>query len=67
MLQIYDRVLGSRSVETLLALTLLVAFLYGIMGLLDYSRSRIMARVGVRFQARLDQRVFDCRDPQIGS
>ena len=59
MLQIYDRVLASRSVETLLALTLLVAFLYGIMGLLDYSRSRIMARVGVRFQARLDQRVFD--------
>jgi PrtD family type I secretion system ABC transporter len=59
MLQIYDRVLGSRSVETLLALTLLVAFLYGIMGLLDYSRGRIMARIGVRFQARLDQRVFD--------
>ncbi|MFD3188703.1 type I secretion system permease/ATPase [Sedimentitalea sp. HM32M-2] len=59
MLQVYDRVLGSRSEETLVALSLLVAFLYGIMGLLDYSRGRIMARVGARFQAALDRRVFD--------
>jgi len=59
MLQVYDRVLGSRSVETLVALTLLVAFLYGIMGILDYSRGRIMARAGARFQAALDHRVFD--------
>ncbi len=59
MLQVYDRVLGSRSEETLVALTLLVAFLYGVMGVLDYSRGRIMARVGARFQSALDQRVFD--------
>ena len=59
MLQVYDRVLGSRSVATLVALTALVAFLYGMMGLLDYVRGRVMARVGARFQARLDRRVFD--------
>ena len=59
MLQVYDRVLGSRSIETLVALSLLVVFLYGIMGVLDYTRGRIMARVGARFQARLDRRVFD--------
>lgn len=59
MLQVYDRVLGSRSEATLVALTLLVAFLYGVMGILDYTRGRIMARVGARFQAALDQRVFD--------
>lgn len=59
MLQVYDRVLGSRSEETLVALSLLVAFLYGTMGILDYSRGRIMARVGARFQATLDRRVFD--------
>jgi len=59
MLQVYDRVLGSRSEATLVALSLLVAFLYGVMGILDYSRGRIMARVGARFQAALDQRVFD--------
>lgn len=59
MLQVYDRVLGSRSEETLIALSLLVVFLYGVMGILDYTRGRIMARVGARFQAKLDRRVFD--------
>ena len=58
MLNVYDRVLGSRSLETLLALTILVAFLYGMMGLLDYARGRVMGRVGARFQSRLDRRVF---------
>ncbi|MEM1100261.1 MAG: type I secretion system permease/ATPase [Pseudomonadota bacterium] len=58
MLQVYDRVLGSRSVETLLALSLLVAFLYAMMGILDYARGRVMGRVGARFQSRLDRRVF---------
>ncbi|ARU02221.1 type I secretion system permease/ATPase [Yoonia vestfoldensis] len=58
MLNVYDRVLHARSVETLVALTVLVAFLYGVMGLLDYVRGRVMARVGARFQARLDRRVF---------
>ena len=59
MLQVYDRVLGSRSEATLVALTLLVAFLYGMMGLLDFARGRIMGRVGAKFQARLDRRVFE--------
>jgi ATP-binding cassette subfamily C protein len=59
MLQVYDRVLGSKSEETLIALSLLVVFLYGIMGLLEFTRGRIMARVGARFQATLDRRVFD--------
>jgi ATP-binding cassette subfamily C protein len=59
MLQVYDRVLGSGSVETLIALSMLVVFLYGIMGILDYTRGRIMARIGARFQSDLDRRVFD--------
>lgn len=59
MLQVYDRVLGSRSEETLVALSILVVFLYGTMGILDYARGRIMARVGARFQAAMDSRVFD--------
>lgn len=58
MLQVYDRVLGSRSEETLLALTLLIAFLFLMMGILDHLRGRVMARVGARFQATLDGRVF---------
>lgn len=59
MMQVYDRVLGSRSEATLLALTLLVIFLYAMMGLLDAVRGRIMRRVAARFQAALDKRVFD--------
>ena len=58
MLQVYDRVIGSRSEETLIALSVLVLFLYGMMGLLDYARGRVMGRVGARFQSRLDKRVF---------
>lgn len=58
MLQVYDRVLGSGSVETLIALSAIMVFMYVIMGVLDYVRGRIMARVGARFQSDLDQRVF---------
>ncbi|SMX30732.1 type I secretion system permease/ATPase [Actibacterium lipolyticum] len=58
MLQVYDRVLSSRSEETLLALAVLVAFLFLMMGLLDHARSRVMARAAARFQSLLDARVF---------
>ena len=58
MMQVYDRVLGSRSVETLTALFALVVFLFLLMGLLDVARSRVMNRLATRFQARLEARVF---------
>ena len=58
MLQNYDRVLTSRSEATLVALAAMVAFLFLAMGvLLDHVRARVLARAGVRFQARLDGRV----------
>lgn len=58
MLQVYDRVLSSRSLETLTALFILVVILFSFMGLLDYARSRVMARFGARFQTYLDETVF---------
>ena len=58
MLQIYDRVLVSRSEATLVALVGIVAFLFLMMGLLDHARARVLARAGARFQMRLDGRVF---------
>jgi len=58
MLQVYDRVLGSRSEATLVALSLLVSFLFLAMGLLDHARGRIMARIGAAMQEKLDRRVF---------
>ncbi len=51
MLQVYDRVLSSRSYETLTALFILVVLLYSFMGCLDYARGRVMARFGARFQS----------------
>lgn len=58
MLQVYDRVLSSRSQETLVALSLLVLFLYLIMGLLDGVRARITTRIAERFQLAAQARVF---------
>ena len=58
MLQVYDRVLGSRSEETLVALLILVVVLYGLMWLLDFARARLVARYGARLQSDLDDRVF---------
>lgn len=58
MLQVYDRVLGSRSEETLIALSLLVLMLFIAMGFLDHARGRILARAAAAFQDALDRRVF---------
>jgi ATP-binding cassette subfamily C protein len=58
MLQVYDRVLSSRSEATLVALLLLITFLYIMYGLLEYARGRVLARAGARFQSLLDLRVF---------
>lgn len=59
MLNVFGSVLVSRSVETLVALTVLVAFMYLMMGILDFARGRIMGRIGAQFQADLDERVFN--------
>jgi ATP-binding cassette subfamily C protein len=58
MLQVYDRVLSSRSEETLVALFGLVAVLYLLYGLLEYARGRVMAWVGARFQSEIAPRLF---------
>ena len=59
MLQVYDRVLGSRSEPTLIALSVLVMFLFLAMGFLDHVRSRVLTRIGLRTQTLLDKRVFE--------
>jgi len=59
MLQVYDRVLLSRSMSTLVALSLLMAGLYIFMGLLELIRSRVLVRVGNRIEDELSERTFD--------
>ena len=46
MLQVFDRVLSSQQVETLVLLTLIAGFALLIMGLLEMVRSRIQTRMG---------------------
>ena len=58
MLQVYDRVLPSRSVPTLVGLTLLMLGLYLANGLLDFLRVRVMSRVGIRIDNDLRENVF---------
>lgn len=59
MLQVYDRVLASRSEATLIALSLIVAFLFVVLGVIDHVRGRVLARVGAKLQDALDGRVFE--------
>jgi ATP-binding cassette subfamily C protein len=59
MLQVYDRVLTSRSVATLVGISGLVLAAYLLQGSLDALRLRILARIGARFDALLIGRVYD--------
>ena len=58
MLQIYDRVLTSRSESTLVALTVLAGAMLLVMGMLDLIRSRVLVRVSTGIDSRLNPRVF---------
>ncbi len=66
MLQIYDRVLSSRSIQTLLALTILVAALYTIMGLIDFVRMRMISMMGRKRVAYYEPYVFGAQmEPKL--
>jgi PrtD family type I secretion system ABC transporter len=58
LLQIYDRVLASRSQSTLVALTVIAASLLAVMGALELIRARMLVRLGANLDARLGDRVF---------
>ena len=59
MLQVYDRVLVSQSELTLLAVSLICLFLFGIMAIAEWTRSRVLVRAGVRLDEQLGTRVFN--------
>lgn len=58
MLQVYDRVLASGSVPTLLVISGFALVLYTVFGLLEGLRSRILSRIGQRIDARLSGLAF---------
>ena len=58
MLQVYDRVLPSQSVPTLIGMSVLMLGLYVASGILEYLRSRIMSRIGMRIDKVLSPKIF---------
>lgn len=59
MLQVYDRVVTSGSVSTLIMLTLIMLLLLSTMGGLEFVRSRILVRVSTRLDSLLGSRLFN--------
>jgi ATP-binding cassette subfamily C protein len=59
MLEVYDRVIPSHSVPTLVGITLLALILYAIQGVLDIVRSRILVRIGSALDDAISARVHD--------
>ena len=58
MLEVYDRVVPSRSVPTLVGLCVLALVLYGFQGTLELLRTRVMGRLGLAVDERLSRAVY---------
>ncbi len=59
MLQVYDRVLPSRSIPTLVGLAVLAAALFSFQGLLDATRGRVLHRIGGSISEDLVGRAYN--------
>jgi ATP-binding cassette, subfamily C, bacterial exporter for protease/lipase len=58
MLQVYDRVLQSRNVTTLVMLTVIMIGFYLMLGMLELARSKLLIRIGAQLDMKLNNRVF---------
>ncbi|MCB4770665.1 type I secretion system permease/ATPase [Ancylobacter sp. Lp-2] len=58
MLEVYDRVLPSRSIPTLVGISLLAAMLYAFQVALDIVRQRILSRIGLALDEGIGERVY---------
>ncbi|MEY4977529.1 MAG: Type secretion system ATP-binding protein PrsD [Pseudomonadota bacterium] len=74
MMEVYGRVINSRSVDTLIMLTVLVLAVYLLLELFEHVRYKLLEVVGRNLEQRLQQRVFDLavdaqlmKMPQLGS
>ena len=59
MLEVYDRVVNSRSSMTLAMLTLMIVLAYAVMELLEKVRGSLMRAAGVQIDGVLSKRVYD--------
>lgn len=58
MLLIYDSVLASRSNLTLLVVTVIMVFMYILMGFFEWTRTQLLIRIGNNMDKRLNKRLF---------
>ena len=58
MMEVYDRVLGSRNEYTLYMLSLMALGLYALISGLEYIRSMVVIRIGVKMDSYLNARVY---------
>jgi len=58
MMQMYDRVLNSRSETTLIVISLVVLGIYIIMSMLEHLRTQILVRLGNQIDGQLSDRIF---------
>lgn len=58
MLQIYDRVLGTRNETTLVMISLITLFLMVVYGVMEFIRSRLLVRAGMQFDTVLTSAIF---------
>ena len=58
MLQVYDRVITSQSMSTLVVLSILMVAMYGFMGIMDFLRARILVRIGNYVESELSAPIF---------
>jgi ATP-binding cassette subfamily C protein PrsD len=59
MMLVYDKVLASKSLSTLIALSMLALLLYGCYGLFEALRAKLLARIGTSFDHTLAPGLFD--------
>ena len=59
MLQVYDRVLSSRSIGTLISITVIAGVLLAVYGLLEMVRTRVLVRAGILFDEKIAETAFN--------
>jgi len=58
MLQVFDRVLVSQNVLTLIASTIILVFLLSVVAFSEWGRSRLLVRIGIRLDQGINRRLF---------
>ncbi len=68
MINVYDKAVGTGSLPTLVSLATIAAFLYLVMGLLEWTRSTVLIHIGSRLDRVLAPRIYElCFNAESGA